>query len=321
MKMNRLVCFTSSIRPAFASSKSPLASLRILGLLGALAALLLGACAPAPVVRYQTFGPDDVWTNGQQLHPAKTARLAIHSGFLELSPDPVQGFDGPRPLTFLISAENRSDSALMIEAGDFRLTVPGKDSVLSPIDPETVIQVARIDRANADAHYETEKGTEAVFGVTDLIVDVAQLFSKQTPDQRDAQEKAERKREEDRRERQADDAARHERDVGEAVSREKTWSDQALRKTTLFPGIRLQGKVSFAAKAYTMTPDSLMLQYRERDGHYADLGLYGMRHDQPTDPPRPTAKVAAGKPVEASSRNQSATGHESWQGGPAHVFP
>lgn len=262
---------------------------------------LLASCAitPKPVVRYRTDGPGDLWNNGLQLHPADTRPFDFTTAFLELSRQPVQGYTGPRPLTFLVSACNRSDSALLLDPVDFRIGIPGKDSVLAAIDPEAVIHQARRDGAAEEARHSTEQGISALFTLPILVAEMATAFTPRTEEE----EEQRRKDREERRRMEAESEEHHAKNMAEAASREALWSEYALRKTTLFPGMRTQGKVSFAVDLYARTPDTLLLQYWTGEGRLLDLGLYTIVRDTPPNRKAPEPKVAQKPKASPKPRN------------------
>jgi hypothetical protein len=255
-----------------------------------LAALCLGACSfsPAPVIEYRAQTPDAIWNNGIELHPSRTSRLDIRTGFLEYSTDYVLGQTGPRPLFFRITAENRSSKDVLVDPGDFRILIPCGDSVLASIDPEAVIHHARTEQAAEDARSAGRLATNAVMQLGEVVLDIATLFADKDPEQeREWKESKERTRE-----MKEDEEQRHRERTVEITARSAFWSDSALRKTTLPPGGSMRGRIGFAMEPNTTPSDSLLLQYREGDGRQVDLVTYGLIPEHA--PVTGTAKTAAG---------------------------
>jgi hypothetical protein len=241
------------------------------------AALCMSACSfsPAPVVRYRAESPGALWDHGMELHASAATSLEIRTGFLELSKDLALGYPGPQSLFFLISAENRSNSAVLVDPLDFRIRIPGGDSILSSIDPEAVILRARQDQATEDASYAGRMGTALGLGLVESVLDLATAFAPSTREQdREWEESKERSRQD-----KEDIEARHRERTDEISARRIQWSDSALRKTTLRPGGTLRGRVGFAVGAYAPPPDSLLIQYREKEGRHIDLITYGIIRD------------------------------------------
>jgi hypothetical protein len=239
--------------------------------------LVLPACTipPKPVIRYRSAGPGELWDNGLSTQRAESDRFAFTSAFLELPLDAVRGDDGPRALTFQIAAENRSESARLIDPEAFRIAIPGKDSALPAIDPEAVILQARRDKAAEDAAYATGILVQAPFQAIAGIASVASHFVTRTPEE----EKRDRQAEADQRRSDSEAEKNHLGALAEADARENHWAQRFLRKTTLAPGMRIQGRVGFAADAYRDTPDTLLLRFRRADGSFAELGRFARFRD------------------------------------------
>lgn len=103
----------------------------------------------------------------------------------------------------------------------------------------------------------------------------------------DPKTEAERRRtEKESREREAETEARHAKALEEWKCVKNEWSVNALRKTTLMPGVEVQGRVAFAGPAEAPPADTLLLQWKRPDGSFADLGRYAR---PPLPKPKPKA--------------------------------
>jgi hypothetical protein len=269
------------------------------------AALGLGACSftPAPVIRYRAAEAAGIWTHGLHLSAARTPLLEIQSGFLEFSPDPVLGLSGPRPLFFALSVTNASDAAksqVLLDPGDFRMTMPGKDTVIAALDPEAVILEARKDLASEDARYGGTLGTEAGLATAAFALDIASLFARQTEKEKEDWEES---RERDR-QRRKDEKSEHEERVRDINRRIDEWSGQSVRKTTMPPGMKVAGRIGFGLPARSDAPDSLVLQYKY-GGAYHDLARYGLVRDSVSAPAAkpPVRKAYGDSATEVKIRN------------------
>jgi hypothetical protein len=256
------------------------------------ATLSLAACAyipPPSPVRYEPAGPEDIWSDGMRLHPAPggTGPLAFTSGFFEttLRTTPFGETFGTS-LTFLIMAENRSAQPIVLDPMAFRAYLPAESLTLEPLDPEHAIRTANREVTDANGELVHARGLDAMVHLPLLLLDIASTGSK-TPEQ----EKKDRQFWEDERKSAAERDARHQERMRLAGERRDQWSERALRKTTLLPGMRALGTVSFVENATAMRPDTLVLRYRglngredgRVEGSEADLGRFGRIRDSVED--------------------------------------
>ena len=201
------------------------------------------------------MGIEDVWDNGQRLHPARTDSLTFLTGFVDYGQRSTP--EGPlfgTPMTFLVLARNTSSKAVTLDPMHFSLHAPGSGITLAPLDPETEIRAAARNLADGHGRHLQGELNDAVFEGSIALLD---LFVDKTP-----QEKEESRRErEERREMREEEARDHANAMREAAARRDRWAGQALRKTTLLPGMRAQGTVSFVQNAANLYPDTLVLRY------------------------------------------------------------
>lgn len=179
----KLLKAISTPRPALAAFSLPFSIPSSL----VMAALCLGACSftPAPVIRYRAESTGALWERGTEFHVSRARSLEIRTGFLDVSTDNIMGYQSSRQLLFMVSAENRSDSAALLDPLDFHMKILGRDSILESIDPEAVILRARQDQAAKDAAYAGTLGTGLVLGLGETVLDVAAIFSPKTKDQQE----------------------------------------------------------------------------------------------------------------------------------------
>jgi hypothetical protein len=172
----------------------------------------------------------------------------------------------------------------------FRAYLPAESLSLEPVDPEEAVRRANREVIDAKGESVHAQGIEAMVHLPLLLLDIAATGSK-TPDQ----EKKDRQFWEDERKSAAERHARHQERMRIAGERRDQWSERALRKTTLFPGMRALGTVSFVENATAMRPDTLVLRYRWMSGREAgmkegmaesweaDLGRFGRIRDSVED--------------------------------------
>jgi hypothetical protein len=245
--------------------------------------LLLSACSssPGPLIRYRTAdAPGDVWERGQKHTPARTRDLDFTSTFLDSPPHPKLVYPEPGPLFFQLSVTNISRDTCLLDPADFRIRCRGTDSAIAIMDPEWNIDRLRRDRQSENADYASSEAISPVVEVTlgMLAHDIVSALASEAPDKerRDAAVLDAVKKSEEHR---AEAKESHRIYQEEAADHAAFWSDQALRKTTLPPGRRISGPIGFRLDPNTAPPDTLLLQYREATGAYADLGRYGLVPD------------------------------------------
>jgi hypothetical protein len=238
------------------------------------------------VVRYRTAdAPGDSWSAGVKRHTERRGDLIFTTSFSDFSSEEVSPFSDLRPLEFRVEVANPSADTFLIDPADFALRVRGKDSVLAAVDPERPIQEARRQRADeTKSHKEWEAGNGAfaliggalAIGAAVECVATSSCQSEPSEDERHREEKEHR---------DSEDLERaHASALAEAEARETYWSTRYLRKTTLYPGAKMEGLIGFGIRARGL-PDSVTLEYRQRGGGHSDLGLYGQERDSTESQP------------------------------------
>jgi hypothetical protein len=246
-----------------------------------MATLLLGGCyfSPQPVLEYRASTTQSIWDNGIELHSSQTNQFAFKVGFLELGETVYEGSKASAPLIFRISCTNRTNDTVLFDPGNFRLSSPEKDSVLNNINPAAVIFQAKKDMAVENAQFSSSQGTAAILGVVDLGVDILSLFANETQPDKDARYKSS---EEMRQSNREEEASHHQR-MANLDHRIQFWSLGMLGKSSLSPGERIDGRIAFGLKSIFEAPDSLFLQYREKDGHFVNLVDFRLNSESMND--------------------------------------
>lgn len=209
---------------------------------------------------------------GQRLHSASTPGFSITTSFLEYLYEPVPGLDGARPLIFRVAVRNSGAQRALLDPSAFRLLPPDSGPPLPAIDPEHVLLAAERGKIAENASHAGRAGAEAMLDLPMIILDAAADLSGGKPPQA---ERDRRRLEEERGIEKAESEARHEKALKEWDGVRSEWSVNALRKTTLMPGMEAQGRVAFAVTGNGPPPDTLLLQWKRPDGNFADLGRYG----------------------------------------------
>lgn len=246
----------------------------------------LAGCAyqPARLVRYEAETPEDVWADGQRLHPARTDSLAFLTGFVDYALRSSQA--GPlfgSPMTFLVLVQNTSRRALTLDPADFHLGSPTPGYQCRALDPEEEIRSAARDMIETDGRY---RHGEMVDGAVHLPLDLLNLFVTPFANQTPEEKAADARYQEERREAREEAAQDHERNMGVAISRRDRWAQEALRKTTLLPGMRAQGLVSFRQDSSGWYPDTVTLHYGQGADGGALLARYFLLPEPVPVPPR-----------------------------------
>lgn len=266
-------------RTAFLAAATAIPKTGVAGFL-----LSLAACAyvPAPPpVRYETAGEEDIWSDGMRLHPARTRPLAFTSGYFEATRRTASsGESYGTPFTFLILAENRSAQPVLLDPMAFRAHLPVEKIDLAPVDPEAAIRAAHKELMDEQGAMVHAQGVEAMVHLPLLLLDLAA-----TPTKTPEEAKADREFWADQRKNAEERDARHRERMRLAGERRDQWSERALRKTTLFPGMRALGTVSFVQDTAAMRPDTLVLRYRGKDSLWLELGRFGRIRDSVEESP------------------------------------
>jgi hypothetical protein len=229
---------------------------------------LLGACAPAPILRYASDDPADRWESGVRLHSARTGGALFISAFAGETMGEVPGRDG-RALAFSLLARNESASDLRLDPSDFRLLAPRTGKAYPPADPEAALAIVDRDRREEIGRAAVQRNFRGLMAIPLLAGQVAALAG-------DARERAEVAKEYAESERaEAEEHALHQATLAELDDRRRPWAEDALRRTDLRAGKTLSGDLTFPFPDLPLPPDSVVLQWRGPGGGYLELGRYG----------------------------------------------
>jgi hypothetical protein len=231
-------------------------------------AVLLGACAPGPVLRYASDDPADRWQAGVRLHAARAERALFLTAFAGETVGEVPGHDG-RALTFSLLARNPSDSILRLDPGDFRLLVPRTGKAYAPVDPESVLAALDRDRRDEIHLASAQRDFRGILAVPLLAADIASLGADARTRGETARVRAEAERAE------AEENALHREALDGLDAVRRRWSEEALRRTDLDAGKGTTGDLTFPFPGFPLPPDTVVMQWRAPDGRFRDLGRYG----------------------------------------------
>jgi hypothetical protein len=113
-----------------------------------------------------------------------------------------------------------------------------KDTVYA-LDPERQLQGLDVQIAQANATYETNSGLNAAAGLLQIVGDVATIGQKKTREQLRQEDRSSRELEES----QENNNLNYSLQSASLAEQRAYWQTAALRKTTLFSGSAVGGKV------------------------------------------------------------------------------
>jgi hypothetical protein len=73
---------------------------------------------------------------------------------------------------------------VVLDPVDFRIAIPGSDTMSSALDPEAITEGIREDMASEDARHGGELGAMVFESAASLSLDVLSLFAKKTPEEK-----------------------------------------------------------------------------------------------------------------------------------------
>lgn len=205
-----------------------------------LALLLLAGCTPAAVYHLDSREPDIRWFHGQELIRRESGGVSFVVSFHRC---------WSSYLVFDVEVINRSDSAILVEPEKFYYQLSVKYGDLEAalqqkfmaVNPETQLHMLDKQVSSEDARHQTFATMDAIAGVADLVVDIAE-----------AGERTAREEDQDARrdfERAADrhtENVEYERTITNLGALRAYWASQVLRKTHLGPRQSVSGKIAMA---------------------------------------------------------------------------
>ncbi len=244
--------------------------------LASLATALLTGCGgtgPQPW-GYSTSDSADYWRSGVRVHPSSLPGYDFTLSVVESDRIPALEAMFPRPLAFSIGVRSRSQSKALLDPADFHLLAPCGDKPITSLDPETALRASDQERMAEISRHNDDALVTAAVEVPLAFFDIAATFAGKTSEQAERDDREY----EERRQMHKDEDARHQRALAGNRQRHDSWATGFLRKTTLLRDEETGGILAFAAPAYTLPPDTLILLWRRPEGGYADLGTLGRPH-------------------------------------------
>ncbi len=215
---------------------------------GMLFLFILSSCASSPTVIYRlnTVGNnwEKRWLNGREFTKLEDDKVELVIAF-----DEIRG----GLISFDIELLNKSRRTILVSNELFEMisldakgnTVDNKKNRQTAIDPEKVLIRLDLLEARENSQYENDKNSDAVFSLFELFADIAVISTAKTQKEKDKWiERSEKSRRENR-EREAEKEKEH-NNFKFLLSDEKyKWKINALRKSSLLPGEKIQGKIFF----------------------------------------------------------------------------
>jgi hypothetical protein len=207
--------------------------------------IFLTSCytSPKPVYQLKPMAEESRWYLGQEFVKSDAENIEIAVAF-ERTVGSYWIFD--------VEIANLSDQAVLVAPEKFYIkpmqgrsdTIISAGKYIYAINPEQ--KLLEIDKhiAREEAHYASAMGTDATISILDLFSDIATIGKEKTPEEIEQEEHEDAEREASR----TDTEIRHENSMNQLVDMRGNWENLTLRKTTLFPGYFIDGKVYFPAK-------------------------------------------------------------------------
>ncbi len=202
---------------------------------------LLTSCVPPPSLLVVGVGEDVTWQQGQKYLNSSVDGVEVSIAYISKSSS---------VLIFDVSVINNNGSKVLVDPVSFTLQSRG-DSTAHPIkinamNPEA--QIEKIDKRQADENSRHSK-SENIDGCL-LCLDFVGDVTRKEPLTKEEQE---RERQEDiqRRLDQIEEEQRHENSQKRLKEERRKAETTLLRKTTLFNGETIGGKVNFKLGSYT----------------------------------------------------------------------
>ncbi len=197
--------------------------------------------APRPVYTLDPVGEDVEWNAGRQIITKSKAGIDI-----QLSFDTAEG-----EIVFDVLVMNNTGEKIHVNPARFhyRYTYDG-DSLLTAhpaylaLNPESeIINVRKADASN-DAKLASDAATNALFATLDVVSDIATIGKAKSAAELEEQQEMAEEREED----MVNSEIRHGYAKERLTNARIFWEEETLRKTDVFDGEYIDGKVVFPIK-------------------------------------------------------------------------
>lgn len=207
--------------------------------------LLLASCyvPSSRVYDLRAKNDDAIWLNGKELIKLSENNIEVIVNFDQVEHG-IASFD--------LSIANYTDQAVLIIPEDFYCSVTHRldeEKIIYAINPEEMILNCNKQIEKNYAQNQSEGRTELLFSLFDLAEDI---HNNDKTDEEIDEQRADR---EDREVRYDKNKEKYIANLNQLYNKRDFWQNEALRKTTLFPGHKLNGKVFFK-----IPTSSLMLQ-------------------------------------------------------------
>lgn len=224
------------------------------GLIFAFGALVLGlsieSCVPPEVLyRATPVSPDTVWYSGREFVTKTSDSVTVSVAF----ENELQGV-----MTFYVAVGNMGDTPVLVaperiyyegkyhrmrerysEGGLLYMEPTDGIDTTYAIDPEKELQGIDRQTAQANATYATNSGINAAAALLQIVGDVATIGQKKSREQQHQEDRASRQL----RHSQEDNELDYSQATASLAGQRAYWENAALRKTTLFPGNAVGGKL------------------------------------------------------------------------------
>ncbi len=223
---------------------------------GLIFAFLLAGCVPPEVLYDATpVSKDTVWYSGREFVTKSADSITVSVAF----ENELQGV-----MTFYVVVGNMGDVPVLVAPE--RIYYEGKYHRLSEsysegglvymeptdgidttyaIDPEKELRGIDRQAAQANATYATNSGINAAAGLLQIVGNVATIGQKKSPEQRRQEDEATR----DLKQSQEDNDINYSQETASLAGQRAYWENAALRKTTLFTGNAIAGKLRIPVTA------------------------------------------------------------------------
>ncbi len=193
---------------------------------------LLPSCYTAPpAYQLDPISENNIWLSGKEFSQISGDDINVAAAFARS--------DG-RHLIFDIEIANHSAKPILLDPEQFHylprmsLNGPASKNRIHALDPERELRKIENQLSNENAAYATVTAIDFAVTVLDLVALIAAPKHALSYENRLAQEIN-----------RSENERRHYLRISDLSARQNEWEISALRKTTLYPGEQIQGRVYF----------------------------------------------------------------------------